>query len=175
LLPANPNIGIPDHVSWGQFISHTLLILLMTVATFIDFDEKTIPDAITIPGTLLGIVLMTAWPNGGALPQIALRGGLQPLWLTTDAADWPVWLDAWPGLLIGCGGLAAWCYVLIPKITTLRRGWWKGWVYLHASTFRTSACWQMGLLALIGSLGIVAIWLGYSPGPIHPDLPGRRC
>src|SRR6187455_3349479 len=33
LLPANPNLGIAPLVMWGQFISHTLLILLMTVAT----------------------------------------------------------------------------------------------------------------------------------------------
>jgi prepilin signal peptidase PulO-like enzyme (type II secretory pathway) len=158
LLPNNPQLDIPISVLWGQFVSHALLILLMTVATFIDFDEKTIPDMITIPGTLLGLVLVALW-QGGTLPQVDAAGALQPLWLTTLAAWWPAWLDQWPGLLLGVGCLAAWCYALIPKLTTLRRGWWKGWVYLHASTFRTPAWWQMGLLAIVGSLGIVAIWL----------------
>lgn len=159
LLPA---VAVGQHVLVAQFISHTLLILLMTVATFIDFDEKTIPDTITIPGTLLGLILMTAWPQAGALPQIEVRGGLQPLWLTTDAASWPPWLSSWPGLLIGLGCFIAWCYALIPKITTLRRGWYKGWIYLHVSTFRTPAWWQMGLVAIVGSLGIAAVWLSFS-------------
>jgi prepilin signal peptidase PulO-like enzyme (type II secretory pathway) len=156
LLPNNPD----SIVRWAQFVSHVLLILLMTVATFIDFDEKTIPDLITIPGTLLGLVLVTAW-SGLPLPQIEIAGRLQPLWLTSDVADWPPWLNAWPGLLIGCACFAAWCYALIPKTTTLRRGWWKGWVYLHASTFRSPAWWQLGLLALAGMLGITGVWLRY--------------
>lgn len=156
-----PAVAVEQHVLVAQFISHTLLIVLMTVAAFIDFDEKTIPDTITIPGTLLGLILMTAWPQAGALPQIEVRDGLQPLWLTTDAANWPAWLNSWPGLLIGLGCFIGWCYALIPKITTLRRGWYKGWIYLHASTFRTPAWWQMGLLAIVGSLGIAAVWLTY--------------
>ena len=36
---------------------------LMLVATFIDFDEKTIPDEITIPGTLLGLLFAALWPD----------------------------------------------------------------------------------------------------------------
>jgi leader peptidase (prepilin peptidase) / N-methyltransferase len=164
LLPAKPGLQIDVLVLWGQFVSHALLIVLMTVATFIDFDEKTIPDTITIPGTLLGLLLMAFWPKGGALPQIDDVGTLEPLWLTTHITWWPAWLDAWQGLLIGVSCLAAWCYALIPKITTLRRGWWKGWVYLHVSTFRTPAWWQMGLLAVAGSLGIAGVWLLNAPG-----------
>jgi prepilin signal peptidase PulO-like enzyme (type II secretory pathway) len=114
---------------------------------------------------LLGLLLLTLWPRGGALPQIEAANALQPLWLTTSARWWPAWLDAWPGLLLGVGCLIAWCYALVPKITTLRRGWWKGWIYLHASTFRTPAWWQLGLLALVGSVCIVALWLRGAPGP----------
>jgi leader peptidase (prepilin peptidase) / N-methyltransferase len=34
-----------------QYIAHLLLVSLMLVASLIDLDEKTIPDAITVPGT----------------------------------------------------------------------------------------------------------------------------
>lgn len=159
LLPAKPGLQIAVLVLWGQFVSHALLILLMTVATFIDFDEKTIPDTSTIPGTLLGLLLMTLWPNGWALPQIEAPAALQPLWLTT-LLGWPAWLDGWEGLLLGLGCWVAWCYALIPKITTLRRGWWKGWVYLHVSTYRKGV-W-FGLMALVGLLGLAAVWF-WSP------------
>lgn len=155
-LPSNPALVIPDSVKLAQFVSHALLILLMTVATFIDLDEKTIPDTITLPGTLLGLTLATFWPD--ILPQIENpRGLLQPLWLTGEFA-WPAWLNGPWGLALGLSCFVGWCYALIPKTTTLRRGWWKGWLYLHASTFRTAAWWQLGLLALVGSLAISGVW-----------------
>src|SRR5204863_5867278 len=46
-----------------EFISHAILIALMLVATFIDFDEKTIPDEITIPGALIGLLLAAIWAD----------------------------------------------------------------------------------------------------------------
>ncbi len=68
-----PGIAIAPPVGaihW-QFISHALLLCLMLAASFIDIDEKIIPDEITVPGTLLGLVLATAVPMS-LLPQ---RGG----------------------------------------------------------------------------------------------------
>ncbi len=165
LIPPTQEI-VTANLLLAQFASHVLLILLMTVATFIDFDEKTIPDAITIPGTLLGLVLMTCVPQ--ALPPIEFPLGannLYPLWLTTHRPWWPAWLDAWPGLLIANSCFAMWCYALIPKTTTLRHGWWKGWLYVHASTFRSPAWWQMGLLALGGGIAITVVWLVSNRGP----------
>ncbi|NIL97776.1 MAG: prepilin peptidase, partial [Planctomycetales bacterium] len=42
--------------------SHYALIVLMLMATFIDIDEKTIPDQITFSGVLIGLVLATVQP-----------------------------------------------------------------------------------------------------------------
>lgn len=166
LLPSNFEIQIPADVPYAQFTSHVLLILLMTVATFIDFDEQLIPDAITIPGTLLALILMTAWPGGHALPQIEFpRGELQPLWLSTFHLWWTSWLDGWPGLLLGMACFAAWCYAVTPRYTTFRRGWWKAWLYWHASMFRTPAWRQMGLLALFALIAIAAVWLASPSSP----------
>lgn len=171
MLPSNPSMSIAFDVPYAQFTSHVLLILLMTVATFIDFDEQTIPDWITTPGTLLGLILITAWTQGHALPQIEYPAGtLQPLWLTTFSPWWQAWLDGWLGLLLGVGCFAGWCYALVPRYTTLRRGLWKAIVYLHASQFRTPGWWQMGLLALFGSLAIFAVWLASSSPPAAPDF-----
>ena len=41
-------------------LAHLVLISLMLVASLIDADEKIIPDAITVPGTLLGLLLAAA-------------------------------------------------------------------------------------------------------------------
>ena len=45
-----------------QFLSHVVLFALLIAATFIDLDEKTIPDAITVPGTLVGLLFAGLWP-----------------------------------------------------------------------------------------------------------------
>ena len=51
---------LPVIAGWDGFAEtwfwcHTILIALLFIATFIDFDEKLIPDQITVPGTLLGL------------------------------------------------------------------------------------------------------------------------
>ena len=46
----------------AQYLSHIILIALMIVATFIDFDEQTIPDEITVSGTVVGLLLAVALP-----------------------------------------------------------------------------------------------------------------
>ena len=45
-----------------EFAAHCLLIALMLAGSLIDVDEKIIPDEITVPGTLVGLLLAAAWP-----------------------------------------------------------------------------------------------------------------
>jgi len=44
------------------FWSHSILLALLFIATFIDFDEKMIPDQITVPGVLIGLTIAAAFP-----------------------------------------------------------------------------------------------------------------
>jgi leader peptidase (prepilin peptidase) / N-methyltransferase len=134
--------AIPLHF---QFISHALLLCLMLAASFIDIDEKIIPDEITVPGTVLGLGLATLVPMS-LLPHVAERavpsvvgvplmnavgggqaavanGGL--LWLEPVTATapnaWPTWAAAgdWRGLAIGLACYWLWCFALAPRI-------WRG-------------------------------------------------
>jgi prepilin signal peptidase PulO-like enzyme (type II secretory pathway) len=142
-----------------QFIAHALLIALMLVATFIDFDEKTIPDTITIPGALLGLLLAAIWPES-LLPVIRIRPApphFGPL-LFTSTDLWPAWLNSWRGAALGIAIFGAWCAALVPALATLRRGWLKGCQYYAASILRESAWWKMLLLALVGSASILGVW-----------------
>ena len=41
----------------SRYLSHIVLISLLAIASFIDFDEQTIPDLVTIPGTVVGLLL----------------------------------------------------------------------------------------------------------------------
>jgi prepilin signal peptidase PulO-like enzyme (type II secretory pathway) len=145
-----------------EFMSYTVLLSLMLVATFIDFDEKTIPDEITIPGALLGLILAAIWPDAHLpvehllAPPLPIRG-YGPL-LLTSTSEWPAWLNSLGGLAIGISIFIAWCLAMIPALATLRRGWWRGVRLYFASIARESAWWKMLILASLGSAAIVLVW-----------------
>ena len=44
------------------FIAHAFLIGFMVVASLIDVDERLIPDEVTVPGTLLGLLFAALLP-----------------------------------------------------------------------------------------------------------------
>jgi prepilin signal peptidase PulO-like enzyme (type II secretory pathway) len=148
-----------------NFISHALLIALMLVATFIDFDEKTIPDEITIPGTLLGLVLAALWPDAH-LPVVRALGapqvaGYAPL-LFTSTSDWPAWLDGDRGLALGLAVYWGWFVALLPATITLRRGLVKAVQFYFASVVRHSTWWKMLVLAVLGATLVTVVWRGGS-------------
>jgi leader peptidase (prepilin peptidase) / N-methyltransferase len=145
-----------------HFTAHAILLGLMLVATFIDFDEQMIPDAVTVPGTLIGLALAALWPLSH-LPVVRvdpLTGAriYGPL-LLTSTSDWPAWLDTWQGLALACAGFLAWCAALVPATATLRRGWIKGAQYYVASIIRHSHWWPMSVIALAGLCVIGSVWL----------------
>lgn len=141
------------------FLSHALLIALMVVATFIDFDEKTIPDAITVPGTLAALVLAAALPMSRLPVVVPTLAGpvLSHLRLTTPH-PWPTWLDGWGGLVSGIACFGAWCFAILPWLWTMRRGWKKALVYFVVSITRHVDTARLAAMALAGSGGIVAVW-----------------
>jgi prepilin signal peptidase PulO-like enzyme (type II secretory pathway) len=151
----------------NQFVSHAILLALMMVATFIDFDEKTIPDEITIPGTLCGLLLSAIWPDSSLPvdrlilppPPLPPLRAYQPI-LLTSTSDWPPWLDGAWGLAVGLAIFIAWCIALIPALATLRRGFWKGTLFYFASIRRGTTWWKMLVLAVLGSVAIGVVWRG---------------
>lgn len=159
LLPPAAAASISRAWLHAQYFSHVALFALMLVATFIDFDEKTIPDAVTVPGTLLGLIFFTLVPAAAPPLCHALPVGIQvQSLLLSSPGDWPAELDAWPGLVLGVACLAGWCLAIWPKTATLRRGWFKGVRYLVVSMFRWPG-WQFyPALAVAGAAGIAAVW-----------------
>ena len=74
-----------------QFFCHAVLITLMLVASLIDIDEKTIPDAIVVPGTLLGLAAAALYPWSLLPANVAAAPG--EFLLLTSPRPWIAWLD----------------------------------------------------------------------------------
>jgi len=70
LIGVDPENGLDaadatNFASWFMiwFWLHAILIALMVIATFIDFDERMIPDQVTVPGTIIALVAAAAFPS----------------------------------------------------------------------------------------------------------------
>jgi len=172
--------AIPEWNAQLWFSAQILLVVLLTIATFIDFDEKTIPDWITIPGTVAGLLFSVTAPEFH-LPE--LMGNLRVIggwtWQNIDfASPHDEFLHQWPwdwrGLAAGLATILIWILALLPKICTLRFGLGQGLRLMLASMIRPrrkTACkirteqrgmfgitWILGLLALLLCIMTVAVW-----------------
>lgn len=187
LIPSPPGISPDDtamlHV---QFLLHAVLIGLMMIATFIDFDVKLIPDEITVPGTLIALLLAAASPlsrlpvvelvplaQPGSISFNLVRYELDHLQVASPAA-WPDWFDGPRGLYCGLACLWGWCFALLPKVTTLRYGLIRGVRYFVASITRPPRKQQgtikvrkrrpfletaiLAGIAVVGSAAVVYTW-----------------
>lgn len=167
LLPEAARRVAEADASLAAFGLHATLLPLLVVATFIDFDEQTIPDAITLPGTALGLLLSAVIP-AGALP-IVMRpaaNGIQqvvPLDLLSPL-DWESRWDGATGVVVGVGCWAAWCLAIVPRTWTTRRGWRKAFVYLVSSIVRSG--W-LPRIATVFALGAASIGFTWWVGGMH--------
>lgn len=142
-----------------------LLSLPMIAATIIDWDEQIIPDEITVPWTLLGLVGMTLWPLA-ALPwvQNLLINPPPPNYAAVDLASplpWPMALNGAPqlgSLFIGWACYTIWCGGLLPRVWYGQFGFRRAWLYFWAIMLRERSYLWIGPLWLLGSAGIIAVW-----------------
>jgi leader peptidase (prepilin peptidase)/N-methyltransferase len=176
-----------------QFVSHVLLLCWMLAASFIDIDEKLIPDEITVTGTLLGLALATLIPIS-LLPQIAehaapptigaainrsngepvLDSNGTPLWLESVTAaapnDWPpAWAAPgnWQSLAIALACYWLWCFALAPRIWRGRRGPTFAMQLIAARLNREFARPPLRHLLLAGTCVIVLVWTLAGKGAWH--------
>jgi prepilin signal peptidase PulO-like enzyme (type II secretory pathway) len=184
-LPAiQPGNVILDIIRHQHFLAHVVLFCFMLIAFWIDADEMTIPDGVTIPGTILGLIIVTVWPYA-LLPQVNASGpfglpAVSSVWLTSpDDAPPPV-LPPMPLLLpapprcvqpwdvpevAGGGALAVaiagfwiWCLALAPGHWSTRHGYLRAMRIFTARMVRERATYGLMALAAVGSALIVCVW-----------------
>ncbi len=145
------------------FVGSALLILFMLVASLIDLDEYLIPDEVIIPGTILGII----WVTAVASTPLSMVVGPPKLPLVraeyvsfSHPQAWPDFLtQASPlSLLTGIGCVCLWCFALMERKWNLSRGLpfaiWRFFVRLRRAWSTKLMC----TLAVIGSAAVFAMW-----------------
>lgn len=167
IVPRGAAVLATESTLHVQYFSHILLFSLMLVATFIDFDEQTIPDAITLPGTLLGLLIAVAFPTSRLLVG---RMGLLPASHLTPVSgvrfpNWLEWLATPACVAIGAACFLAWCGAVVPWLWTTRRGFSKAVQYLCVSFVRRFSVAMM-VVAAVGTLTIVLTWAWANPAEV---------
>jgi leader peptidase (prepilin peptidase)/N-methyltransferase len=86
----------------GYFAHRAILVSLLIGAAMCDHENRLIPLSITVPGTIIGIILATCfpwpWPNSPEQAMPLPKSGVSDWWLLTGPDlqklglyPWPVW------------------------------------------------------------------------------------
>jgi prepilin signal peptidase PulO-like enzyme (type II secretory pathway) len=161
------NVGLRSEVlltlHW-VFLAHVCLIPPMLAASFIDLDEKSIPDAVTVPGTLLALALAAVWPQS-LLPAVDLVRAAGGLGLAVPRLRFLTFVDpdVWPwtsggSLALGLGCFWLWCVGLMTRVWRTQRGWSVAMRLFFARLVRDPMTkWLVGL-GIVGSFAIAYVW-----------------
>jgi prepilin signal peptidase PulO-like enzyme (type II secretory pathway) len=162
-----PGLPRPPHpellpVLHLEFASHVVLIALMLVASLIDADEKIIPDAVTIPGALVGLLLAAAWPMS-LLPDV-MQVRTDFFLRLTSPNSWIDGLDGAGSLWLGLGCWWLWCVAILPRTWYWRHGWRRALALCWARVVREPSSYRILRMALMGSLAIAFVWFHSKDG-----------
>jgi prepilin signal peptidase PulO-like enzyme (type II secretory pathway) len=148
------SVALPLHAA---FSAHVALLVLMLIASLVDLDEKLIPDAVTVPGTLIALGLAALVP-ASLLPEVAGRS-FRIVTLASPNA-WPAGLEGAPrlgGLALGLGCVWLWCAGLAPRVWRPQRGW-RVALGLFLGRLRDRVTIYIAAMGAVVSLGVAAAW-----------------
>ena len=128
-----------DLLSETWFWSYTILLALLFIATFIDFDEKMIPDQITVPGVLIALTIAAAFP-WSRLPELGATAAGKVVSPITFASPHAIPAEHWCfniwGLVTAITIFTVWVLALLPRISPFYLGLGAGVKYTIASIVR---------------------------------------
>lgn len=165
-LKLDVSIWLALHICYA---GHLFLFSMLLIGTFIDFDEQTIPDAVTTTATLAGLLFAACFPSS-LMPAVIRVNAAKVQWIeivtlafrAADLANWPAMLGGapeWRSLAIALGCFWLWCAALLPWIWLPRRGLSKAVRMLIAAACRSSNFLIMAIIFVAGTAGIVTVWL----------------
>ena len=119
------------------FYAYGILLVLMCIGTFIDFDERTIPDEVTVTGTIIALLFAGLVPAFG-LPVLE-RGGALPVLQAIHYAS----PNALSGSHLGTSAMLVamlifliWIWALMPKLPVWYVGLGKSVRFMWAHAVR---------------------------------------
>jgi leader peptidase (prepilin peptidase)/N-methyltransferase len=161
--PRSLNLFAPLAVQ--MFFSHALLAVFLIAATFIDFDELTIPDVITIPGTIIGLVIASITLNHFMPTAIPVAAPAITITPTTFDSPWFVIPNDWSGTTGLWTGLAiwtGWCFALVDRrwssVIVRRRGIGRAIRHLINGVFHYGFWKVLAVIWVVGLAAIASVW-----------------
>lgn len=143
----------------AEYVCHAILVSLMLLSSLIDADEKTIPDAITVPGTLFGLLAAMVYPYSLLPVRERLADGVAFEFLKLASPHpWPATLNDPRALALALGCWWLWCVALMPRVWYGRHGWRRALGIFVTHLTRSLSTWLIAGMGLVGSLVVVAAW-----------------
>ena len=175
LLPAAlraPRFLTPyETIATQIFFTHALLAVFLIAATFIDFDELTIPDVITIPGTIIALVIAGTTINHflpTALPVTRIAQTAYPTMFDSPWLARPIAWSSTKGLAVGLAIWTTWCFALADRrwsgVILRRRGLGRAIRHFINGLFHYGF-WKV--LVAIWVVGWIAISYAWRAGGTH--------
>lgn len=155
----------------ARCIAHTVLGLLLAAAAWIDIRYRVIPDCVTVPGVLLGLVVVWLVPDVLLPIGCEVPRSFAPPLLEADVLGWygglrtevpPSWMEGWPhwtGLIVPGAIFSAWWSVCTAPVLVLMEPHPHG-ASPATATSSLRRIEPRNLLLLAGIVAIVAAWYG---------------
>ncbi len=164
--------GLPSVCVLPPLLLHILLLLILWTVSLIDFDQRLIPDAPIVLGTLTGLlVACLPWTYGTGLPVPAPTEYTAMMHIpylrlaVTSPEPWdPRAFRGVGSLLLAIGIFWAWCFALMPRSWYPRHGWKRAIEYCWQRMRRTRGTLGYLLLAVVGAVVITIIWYTHDRG-----------
>lgn len=158
-------LGPYEAVATQMFLAHAALTVFMIAATFIDFDELTIPDQITIPGTIIALIFGAVTINHFMPTALPVGGVTQVVYPTLFDSPWfvrPIDWNSTKGLGTGLTIWTMWCFALADRrwshLIVRRRGLVRAIRHFINGMFHYGFWKVLVAIWVIGSIGILYVW-----------------
>lgn len=179
-----------------RFAVHVVFFVFLLAATYIDFEEMIIPDTITVPGTILGLVFAACLPQTllpatqllapeDIMPEAAVypsdSAALKALTETrlydvqsvpihvTSSQPWPKCLNASEktSLVLAIAIWWFWCLANLNRVWYLRLRFRKAFAIFCRYLVRSRSTYMLFGLGVVGSIVIYRFW---SVASLNSDL-----
>ena len=164
LVPARDRVPGADLTAPAlvDFLLFGTVYFALAVATLIDLEDQTIPDLVTIPGTLAALAIAAAFPSS-RLPayEEGRRLGETVLGhLHAFSPDlFPARYASATGLGVAVAVITLWTFAVLPRRVILRHGLARAVRYFLARLVRGVPEWIVVGIGFAAILGTAAVWL----------------